>query len=311
MDNPGELPRNLIDIERVIASKNPALLKIVPGMVIRYLKRIIHQDAVNDYIFRNRGKTGLGFVDAILEEFGAEISVRNEIRMQDAGSRMHDAGTPPPGWIPSTDIPGISGLLSGIIRPHGRYIIAANHPLGGLDGMALIQIVGRIRNDLVFPVNDILMNVPGLRPLFIPINKHGKNTDNVRIIEDTFASEKVILYFPAGLVSRKQKGGVIRDLEWKKTFITKARQYRRDIIPVHISGRNSNFFYDLAKRRKLLGIKANLEMLYLVDEMVKQKNKPIRITFGGPFPYTTFDRSRTDRQWAETIKEIVYGLADF
>jgi putative hemolysin len=152
------------------------------------------------------------------------------------------------------------------------------------------------------------MNVPGLQPLFIPINKHGKNTDNVQLIDETFASEKVILYFPAGLVSRKQKGGVIRDLEWKKTFITKARKYQRDIIPVHISCRNSDFFYNLANWRKRLGIKANLEMLYLVDEMVKQKDKPVRIRFGVPIPYGTFDKTRTDSQWAQWMKERVYSL---
>ncbi|MFH1160124.1 MAG: 1-acyl-sn-glycerol-3-phosphate acyltransferase [bacterium] len=271
---------NLIDIDRVIASKNPTLLKLIPGFVIRYMKRIVHQDGINDYIYRNREKIGLAFVDAILREFGADIRIRD------------------------------TGYGIRIIKPGGRYIIAANHPLGGLDGMALIQAVGRVRPDLVFPVNDILMNVPGLQPLFIPINKHGKNTENVSIIDETFASDKVILYFPAGLVSRKQRGGVIRDLEWKKTFITKARKYRRDVIPVYISGRNSDFFYNLANWRKRLGIKANLEMLYLVDEMVKQKDKPIRLTFGEPIPYITFDKSKTDTQWAAWVKERVYSLKD-
>ena len=290
MQNSNEIPENLIDIERVIASKNPTLLKVIPGFVISYLKRILHQDAINGYIFRNRDKVGLEFVDAILEEFGANIEVA------DTGYQIPDKK--------SDSSSGIRHLAS------GRYIIVSNHPLGGLDGMALLQVVGRIRQDLVFPVNDILMNVPGLKPLFIPINKHGKNTDNVRIIDETFASEKVILYYPAGLVSRKQKGNVIRDLEWKKTFITKAKRYHRDVVPVHISGQNSNFFYNLSNWRKRLGIKANLEMLYLVDEMEKQRDKPIYITFGDPIPYTTFDKTRTDRQWAEWVKERVYALSD-
>lgn len=291
MLNSTEITESLIDIERVIASKNPSLLKVIPGFVIRYLKRITHQDAINGYIFRNREKFGLEFIDAILNEFGADIQVT------DARCQIPDKKDNP--------VSGIRHLASG-----GRFIIASNHPLGGLDGMALMQAVGRIRKDLVFPVNDILMNVPGLQPLFIPINKHGKNTENARIIDETFASGKVVLYFPAGLVSRKQKGGVIRDLEWKKTFITKARRYHRDVVPVHISGQNSNFFYNLSNWRHRLGIKANLEMLYLVDEMVKQKDKPIRITFGNPIPWTTFDKSRTDSEWAETVKEIVYSLAD-
>jgi len=330
MEHPNEIPRNLIDIERVIASKNPALLKVIPGFVIRYLKRITHQDAVNGYIFRNREKFGLEFVDAILQEFGAEVSVNSAIchsqedsyspfaicHSQEETNEKRKAKSEKPtanseqqsSWISSTDSTRIADLVSQIIQSTGRYIIASNHPLGGLDGMALIQVAGRVRKDIVFPVNDLLMNVPGLRPLFIPINKHGKNTENVRIIEETFASDKVVLYFPAGLVSRKQRGGVIRDLAWKKTFITKARQHKRDVVPVYISGRNSDFFYNLANRRKRLGIKANLEMLFLVDEMVKQKDKPIRITFGEPIPYTTFDRSKTDSQWAKWVKEVVYSL---
>ena len=389
MPNSVEIHKNLIDIERVIVSKNPTLLKIIPGFVIRYLKRITHQDAINGYIYRNREKVGLEFVDAILKEFGADITSRYAITPKSPkgdlirfasipkspegdllrsagtpkspegdllrfagtpkspegdllrsagtpkspeGDLLRSAGTPksPKGDLlrsagtpksPEGDLlPPLEGEGRGGVIPDpgsripdlysGRYIIASNHPLGGLDGMALMQAVGRMRRDLVFPVNDILMNVPGLQPLFIPINKHGKNTDNVRIIDETFSSEKVILYFPAGLVSRKQKGGVIRDLEWKKTFISKARRYHRDVVPVHISGQNSNFFYNLSNWRKRLGIKANLEMLYLVDEMVKQKDKPIRITFGDPIPWTTFNKSRTDSQWAEWVKEIVYSLRD-
>jgi len=300
-----EIHRNLIDVEQVIASKNPALLRIIPGFLIRYLKRIVHQDAMNDYIYRNRDKTGLDFVDVILQEFGADIRVRT---LSSAGKEERSLKSSP--YVVADDKEAVRELLSLILTSRGRYILASNHPLGGLDGMALMQVAGAVRPDIVFPVNDILMNVPGLQPLFIPINKHGRNTDNLRIIDQTFESEKVILYFPAGLVSRKHKGGGIRDLEWKKTFITKARRFERDVIPVHMSGQNSSFFYNLGHWRKRLGIKANLEMLYLVDEMVKQKNKPIRITFGDPIPYQTFRRDLPDSHWAEMIKEQVYAMAD-
>lgn len=275
------IPEKLMDIEALFASKNPRLLKIIPGFVIAYLKRVTHQEAINGYIYKHRDKVGLPFVEAMLREFGVKV---------EGGDR-----------------------LAQILQPNGRYIIASNHPLGGLDGMALMQEVGRIRPDIVFPVNDLLMNVPGLRPLFIPVNKHGRNTENAKIINDTFESDKLILYFPAGLVSRKFSAirhplSVIRDLEWKKTFITKAKKFKRDVIPVHISGQNSNWFYNLALWRKRLGIKANIEMLYLVDEMIRQKGQTIRITFGEPIPYTTFDKSKTDTQWAETVREKVYQL---
>jgi putative hemolysin len=193
------------------------------------------------------------------------------------------------------------------IPEEGRYIVVANHPLGGLDGIALMGAVGKVRSDIVFPVNDLLLNLPNLRELFIPINKHGSNAQNVQIINDTFASDKTILYFPAGLVSRKQKGE-IKDLPWHKSFLTKAKRYERDIIPAYIHGRNTNFFYNLANLRKILGIKTNIEMLYLVDEMYKQNDKTIDITFGKPLSYKTFDKSHPDSYWAEMLKEKVYEL---
>lgn len=267
--------KKLIDIDRVIASKNPALKKLLPGFIVRYLKRITHQDAMNDFIIRNKNKTGLDFVDQVVKEYIKEVN--------------------------------FTGLEH--LSADGRQIIASNHPLGGLDGIALMHVAGKVRKDIVFPVNDLLMNVENLRPLFIPVNKHGSNAQNVRIINDTFASGVMVLYFPAGLVSRKQKG-VIRDLEWKKTFISYARRYRRDIVPAYIDGRNSNFFYRLANFRKSMGIKQNIEMLYLVDEMEKQKNQIINIIIGKPLSYEVFDKEYTDQQWAMKIKEHVYRLKD-
>ncbi|NVN96174.1 MAG: 1-acyl-sn-glycerol-3-phosphate acyltransferase [Bacteroidetes bacterium] len=241
---------------------------------MNYLKKVIHVDEVNAAIYNNRDKFGVDFATAILEDFGAIIKVQ--------------------------------GLEN--ITKEGRYILASNHPLGGLDGLALISRIGSFRKDILFPVNDLLMNLPQLKPIFIPINKHGKNTENIQILEQAFSSNAMILYFPAGLVSRKQKSGIIKDLDWKKTFIAKAKQYKRDIIPVYIDGVNSNFFYNIANFRKKIGLKANLEMLYLVDEMYKQKNKTINIILGKPISYLTFDKKFTDQQWAEKVKNHVYSL---
>jgi hypothetical protein len=276
-----EIPERLIDIEALFASKNPKLLRFIPRFVLSYLKRITHQEEINGYIWRNRDKFGLPFVEAILKEFGVKAEIIDKRVVRDQLS--------------------------------GRLIVASNHPLGGLDGMALMHVLGKIRTDIIFPVNDLLMNVPGLRPLFIPINKHGRNTENAHIIDRTFASDKMILFFPAGLVSRKQRINdkmVICDLEWKNTFIKKAKKYQRDIIPVYMAGRNSNWFYNLARWRKKLGIKANIEMLYLVDEMSRQFNKTITIIIGDPIAFTSFDKSKTETQWAAWVKEKVYGLGE-
>ena len=287
MNEPVEIPRNLIDVKALFAAKNPRLLKIIPGFIFTIIKKILHQDRINGYIYKHRDKSGLPFVGAILDEFGVKIEVM----------KVHDTTV-------------YTNTIPEIIPPTGRYILASNHPLGGLDGLVLMDVAGKSRKDVIFPVNDLLMFIPGLRPLFIPINKHGKNTENVEIIHQTFASDKTVLYFPAGLVSRKQKNGRIMDLEWKKTFVTQAKRYQRDIIPVYISGRNTHFFYNLANLRKKLNIKGNLEMMLLPDEMMRQYNKTVRVTFGDPIPYTSLDHSHTDKEWAEIIRQKVYNLGE-
>jgi len=264
---------SFLDLERVIANKNSGLIKILPRFVLNYLKKVIHQDELNEIVRVNYDADGLDFLDACLKGFGVKIIYH-----------------------------GIENIPA-----EGRWIIASNHPLGGLDGMALMQVIGKVRKDIVFPVNDLLMNIPNLRGLFIPINKHGSNMGNARLIDETFASDKAMLYFPAGLCSRK-KNGEICDLEWKKSFITKARTHKRDIIPCFINGRNSNWFYNLARLRTLLGMKANIEMLYLVDEMYKQRGKEIVISFGKPISYTIFDKQKTDSDWAQKLKGHVYEL---
>ncbi|MEA3504846.1 MAG: 1-acyl-sn-glycerol-3-phosphate acyltransferase [Bacteroidota bacterium] len=263
-----------IDLRKVINDKNPKLLKLIPRFIISYLERVIHIKELNRFLKENKEKEGLEFVGAVLEEFGVDIEC--------------------------------CGLDN--IPKEGRFIFVSNHPLGGLDGLALMYIIGKLRPDVVFPVNDLLMAVPNLQSLFIPINKHGSNAQNIKIIDNTFAGDDTMLYFPAGLCSRKQSGKIY-DLEWKKTFVSKARKHKRDVIPIHVKARNSNFFYNLANIRKFFGIKANIEMLYLVDEMFKQRNKKMVITIGKPIEYSFFDRSvQNDRKWATYVKNIVYKL---
>jgi hypothetical protein len=281
-----EITRNFIDVKSLFAAKNPRLLKIIPGFIFSLIKKIIHQDTLNEYVYKHRDKSGLEFVRAILQEFGVKMTV------------MKSSGI----IIEGDD-------LKTIIPPNGDYILASNHPLGGLDGLALLNIAGLSRPDVVFPVNDLLMYVPGLKPLFIPINKHGKNTENIEIIHRTFSSKRTILYFPAGLVSRKQKGGKIHDPAWKKTFVTQAKRYHRDIIPVYISGRNTNFFYTLANLRKKLRIKSNIEMMFLPDEMLRQNDKTIFLIFGEPISWMSLDKSHPDIEWARIIMEKVYRMA--
>lgn len=267
------IKKDFIDLEKVIADKNPKLLKVLPGFVVSYLKRVVHQNEINAILWNNRHYFGVDFARKFIESSGVNI-------------KLH----------------GVENIPTS-----GRQLLACNHPLGGLDGIALMSEVGDLRKDFLFPVNDLLMNLTNLKEHFIPVNKHGSNADNIRIFNDTFNSDNLLLYFPAGLVSRKINGTII-DLEWKKTFLTKSIKFNRDIIPVHISGRNTNFFYNMANWRKRLGIKANIEMLYLADEMFKQKDKIINITFGKLIPVETFDKRHSPAEWAQIIKDHVYAL---
>jgi putative hemolysin len=270
-----KIAERTIDLEKVIRDKSPNGAKYIPGFVFGYLQRVIHEKEINDFLFKNRSFVGIDFLDKLVDEFETKIDIQGEENLP----------------------------------VNGRHIIAANHPLGGLDGIVLMHVVGKKRKDFVFPVNDLLLFLPNLKPLFIPINKHGSNVENLHIINDTFESEKLILYFPAGLVSRKQNGK-IEDLEWKKTFISKAKKYKRDVIPTFIAGSNTNFFYNLANIRKTLGLKANIEMLYLPNEMFKQRGKSIRFIFGEPIPYKTFDKRHNFKEWALRIKKYVYAMGN-
>ena len=266
-----------IDIKNVIHSKNPALSKVIPGFVINYLKKIVHQDELNEFLGKWGHLKDTELIAAGLMHFEIKYRV-----------------------FRSENIP-----------ESGRYIFVSNHPLGGLDGLVFINELSKHFKEIKFPVNDILTNIQNLSGIFLAINKHGPQAKEVaRKIEEAYASDCQILYFPAGLCSRK-KGNIIKDLQWQKSFITKSIQHKRDIVPAFFSGRNSDFFYNLANIRKLLGVKANIEMIYLADEMFRQKNKEINLVFGEKISRETFDKTRTYPEWAEWVKSKSYGLESF
>ncbi|MEG1562588.1 MAG: 1-acyl-sn-glycerol-3-phosphate acyltransferase [Bacteroides sp.] len=265
----------LIDIDSILRAKAPKQFKYIPKFVISYLKKIIHQEELNAFLRESKDQLGVDFLKASLNFIDAKIEVK-----------------------------GAENLPEG-----GLYTFVSNHPLGGQDGVALGYILGKhYQGKVKYLVNDLLMTIRGLAPLCIPINKTGKQSkDFPRMVEAGFHSDNQLIMFPAGLCSRRQKG-VIRDLEWKKTFVVKSVQTQRDVVPIHFEGRNSDFFYNLANVCKALGIKFNIAMLYLVDEMFKNRHKTFTITVGKPIPWQTFDQSKTPKQWAEYVKDIVYKL---
>jgi hypothetical protein len=263
-----------IDIRRIFHEKNPGMARMIPGFVYRYLERILHQEEINEFMERHGEKGGLEFIEGAFEDFNTTMVVNGE-----------------------ENIPA-----------EGRYIFVSNHPLGGFDGIMLIHLLRRHYPKVIVLVNDILMNIRNLQEFFVPVNKlGGQARDNVKMIDDTYRSDAQLLSFPSGAVSRRTRG-VIRDLVWQKSFIVKAVQYQRDVVPIHVSGRNTNRFYRVSNIRKFLRIGWNLEMFFLPDETFRHRDKTFTFTVGKPIPYSTFDRSFKPIEWAGRMKDLVYRL---
>lgn len=273
-----ETTERTIDLDRIIREKMGTKARYVPSVAVRWLKHIIHQDEVNRFLWESRDKKGTEW----LEECTRYLDM-------------------------TLDIEGLENLPD---KNDGRlYTFVSNHPLGGVDGVALGAIIGRHYDGRFrYLVNDLLMNLPGLAPLCIPINKTGKQSRSFsEMVEAGFSGDNHILMFPAGICSRKIDGQ-IHDLPWKKTFITKSVETKRDIVPIHFGGRNSDFFYGLANVCKALHIKFNIAMLFLVDEMYKNVHKSFRVAIGKPIPWQTFDKSKTAMEWAKYVQDMVYRL---
>jgi len=265
-----------IDIEEIIKDKNPRLVKALPSFILRYIKRILHQDEINAFLEKSKDVFGIDFVHAVLKLF----SISNKV-------------------IGIDNIP-----------KDGKYLFVSNHPQGGIDSMSLIANVYKYFGESRFMVNDVLLNLRNFEPFFVPINLFGNQSKlAVKKFDEVFNSPFQVLIYPAGLVSRKIKGE-IRDPEWKKSFISLAIKHQRDVVPVYIVAQNSNFFYRLASFRKFLGIKANIEMFYLPNEMFKQNGKTITLVFGKPVSYKSFDKTFSHSYWAHKMQNLVYSLKD-
>lgn len=267
-----------IDIDEIVRGKTGAKARFVPRFVLSWLKRIIHQDEVNEFILGEGDKQGMPWLDDCMEYLGTTLNVKGlENLPDDSDGRL--------------------------------FTFVSNHPLGGPDGVALGHLLGhRYGGRIKYLVNDLLMNLHGLAPFFVPINKTGKQSrDFPRLVEAVFNSPNHIIMFPAGLCSRRINGQ-IHDLPWQKTFITKSVETQRDIVPIRFDGRNSDFFYRIANVGKRLGLKFNIAMLYLVDELYKNRGKTFDVTIGKPIPYSTFDKSRKPQEWAAYVEDIVYKL---
>lgn len=270
--------KKVVDIDKVLQAKMGKKARWVPSPVVAYLKHIVHEDWVNVFLNDSKDIQGTPWMHAALKYLDVKLEVEGDENFPNA-----DDGK--------------------------RYTFVSNHPLGGIDGVALGTVIGNHYGDRYrYLVNDLLMNLPGLAPVCIPINKTGKNGRQFpQAVEEGFKSDNHILMFPAGLCSRR-RNGVIRDLPWKKTFIVKSVEHQRDIVPIHFEGRNSNFFYRLSNLSDRYVKKINVAMLFLADEMYKNRGNTYHVKIGKPIPWQTFDHSKSPMEWAQYVQNIVYEL---
>lgn len=270
-----------INVKAIVRERLGKASHFVPSFFLRKLESLICQDRLNALLEHNFPKEGADFCRGVLSDLDVKVEAVNVDR------------------LPSVD--------------NRRVIIACNHPLGGLDGMALIDFfTRRYGGSLKFIVNDLLMAVKPLAPVFLPINKHGRQSrESLVAIDRVMQGDDPVLIFPAGLCSRQRvAGGEIVDLEWKKMFINRAIAFRRDIVPLYFDGTNSARFYSFARRREALGIKFNFEMALLPSEVFKSEGRSFRINCGKTIPWQSLTGGPEAESEAAAIRHIVYSLRD-
>ena len=266
-----------INVGEVLRQRIPRYWRFIPKRLVRWLERTVCQDELNRLLRDNFPRRDADFCRGVLDDLGVTVN-------------FHNLDNLPP-------------------KEQTRVLFVSNHPLGGLDGMALIDFVRTYYGVAPrFIVNDLLNAVEPLSDTFIPVNKHGaQSREAILRLDEAFASDAPLLMFPAGLVSRRGKKGVVADLEWQKMFVAKARQSGRDIIPLHFYGENSSFFYKFAKFRRRIGLKFNIEMIYLPREVFRSKGKTFDVVVGKPIPHASLDDMPPARK-AQQIRQMVYAL---
>jgi putative hemolysin len=265
-----------IDLEKSFKNSTSKLVRSLPGFIIRLLEKIIWQDEMNATIHRSRHLTGVPFVNSVLNDWKVKVVIKG-----------------------GENIP-----------KSGRFVFVANHPVGAIDSLSFLSTIYEFFPKVISPSNQLFNYIPNLHPVILGVNVFGTNTkETAEKLNQLFESDAQVMIFPSGEVSRRKRGE-ISDGIWQKTFITKAVQYQRDIIPVHISGRNSGFFYFVANLRKFLGIKIYIETMLLPNEMMKQRNSTVVMTIGKPISWAGLTKEKSQNEWAQFVKEKVYEIVN-
>lgn len=267
-----------IDVGEVLRARAPWLWRLTPRWAVNRLRRLICEEGLNDILAKTYPRRDADFCRGVMEYLDAELTVANPELM-------------PP-------------------KEQSRVILVCNHPLGALDGIALIDLWTRHYGRRVrFVVNDLLMAVDPLSGTFLPINKFGhQSREASRALEEALEGDDPVIVFPAGLCSRLNERGEVADLPWHKMFVTKARRYGRPIIPMHFEGHNSPAFYRAARRRKAWHIPFNLEMALLPREVFGCRGARWSLTLRPTIAPENLSGD-TAQHLAQHIRDISYGIA--
>lgn len=265
-----------IDVAGILRARLPRLSRFIPGFAVRALARLVRERELNEVLASYWHLPPQEFIRATFGRWGITYVAE--------------------------------GL--GVLDPAGRYMFVANHPFGGMDGMMLADVLTERFGGVRVVVNDLLMNVEPLAPLWLPVNKHGRQTaDYARRMEEGLAGPMPVLTFPAGLCSRR-RNGTVADTEWRTSFLKQAASSGRTIVPVYVEGTLSDRFYRLARWRERLGVKFNAEMILLPDEMLRQSGRSFRIVFGEPVTAGELAAEGSAAERARLVRERVYRLGE-
>lgn len=265
---------NYIDTENIIKNSNYKLLRRLPNFIIRTIIKIIKQEEMNQILTKHSDSVGADFLERMIKEFNLTLIIEGKENLPE----------------------------------NGKCFFVSNHPFGIIDGLVLTHTISQKYGTLKAIGNDSFNFIPHLRPLIAAVNSFGTSPkEYINALEKVFESDTPITHFPAGEVSRVY-GFKVQDCKWQKSMITKSIANKRDIVPIHIDGRNSRLFYSIFIIRKIFFIKLNLELMLLPSEMLKKQNATIRVRIGKPISHEKFNSTQNHWDWAQRVRNHVYNL---
>lgn len=265
----------MLNIEQSITNKFPGFTQQTPlvrNSTLSILRKLTHEREINAFLHEHQGNRGIDFIDRIFDYFNFTYNVSQRER---------------------NNIPA-----------QGRVIIIANHPIGSLDGLALVRLVSEVRKDVKIIANDMLMALEPLHDLLLPLDNMTRTAykQSYKNILQSLNDDQAVIIFPAGEVSRATPKG-IRDGKWQAGFLHFARKTQAPILPIFISAKNSLLFYSASILFK------PLSTALLAHEMFNKKSAEIKFRVGEMIPPQALESNQLmDKALIKRLKKHLYKI---